>query len=403
MLRLALRNALRHKLRTSLTVAAVTFGVAALILSGGFVQDIFIQLGEALIHSQTGHMQVFRTGYFEHGTRSPDRFSIEHPDLIQRQLEAMPEVAETTTRVSFSGIVNNGRADLAIVGEGVEPEKERRLGTHLMLRSGRELKDSDRFGVLLGAGVADALKLAPGQQATLLVNTGEGAINTLDVEVVGVFQTFSKDFDSRAIRIPMRTAMDLLNTSGVTSIIVRLHRTEDTTRVAQSASNALADDRLEVKTWVQLNDFYEKTVTLYRQQFGALQAIILLVVLLGVANAVTMSVLERVGEFGTIMSLGNRRAYVFRLILTENGLIGLAGAVLGAAVGVGAALLISRIGIPMPPPPNSDVGYLARIVILPSSLLVAFAIGLSATILAAFLPAWRASRTPLVEALRQNF
>ena len=57
----------------------------------------------------------------------------------------------------------------------------------------------------------------------------------------------------------------------------------------------------------------------------------------------------------------------------------------------------------MPPPPNADLGYTAHILIVPSSLLVASVTGVSATVLAAILPAKRASGTPVAEALRQNF
>ena len=403
MLKLAFRNTLRHKLRTALTLAAVAFGVAALILSGGFIQDIFVQLGDSLIHSQSGHIQVFRTGYFEHGTRSPEKFSIERPETVQATIAALPQVAETMTRLSFSGMINNGRTDLPIVGEGIEPDKEQRLGTRLMLRAGRQLTDADRYLVLVGAGVAHALKLEPGSRVTLLVSTAAGAMNSLDYEVAGVFQTFSKDYDAHAIRIPLAGAQELLNTSGVTSIVVRLHRTDDTEPVMQALSAGLAQGRLEMKSWIQLNDFYEKTVALYRQQFGALQVIILIVVLLGVANTVGMSVLERIGEFGTLMSLGNRKAYVFRLIVLENMLLGLAGTGVGLLLGSSLALLISAFGIPMPPPPNADLGYTAHILIVPSSLLVASVTGVSATVLAAILPAKRASGTPVAEALRQNF
>ena len=401
MLRLALRNIFRQKLRASLTLAAVVFGVVALVLSGGFVQDVFFQLGEAFIHSQSGHIQAFRAGYFEQGTRSPEKFSIEHPETVQNMLAAMPQVAETMTRLSFSGMINNGRTDLAIIGEGIEPDKELRLGSRLMLLAGHQLRDAGRYEMLVGAGVARALKLKPGSRVTLLVNTAEGALNSLDFETVGIFQSYSKDYDARAIRIPLSSAKELLNTSGVTSIVVRLHRTEDTQQVAQELRARVAAG-FEVKTWVALNDFYEKVVTLYRAQFGALQVIILVVVLLGVANAVSMSVLERVGEFGTIRALGNRSGYVFRLVMVENMLLGLAGATLGLLLGCGLALLISEIGIPMPPPPNADLGYTAHILIVPFSLLTAFATGVSTTVLAAILPARRASRTPVVDALRQN-
>ena len=403
MLKLALRNTLRQKARSALSLLIVAFGVAALILSGGFVEDIFEQLAEALIHSQSGHLQVFRTGYFEHGTRSPEKYLIEHPDRVQSALTSRPQVADTMTRLSFSGMINNGRTDLPIVGEGIEPDREGRLGSYLTLSSGRQLKDSDRYGILVGAGVAHALRLSPGDRVTLLVNTAQGALNNLDFDVIGVFQTFSRDYDAHAVRIPLAGAKELLNTTGVTSVIVSLHRTVDTEPVVQAARDLFDAKEFEVKSWIQLNSFYEKTVNLYRQQFGALQVIILITVLLGVANTVSMSVLERIGEFGTIMSLGNRSSYVFRLIIMENVLLGLAGTSLGVVLGCALAWLISTIGIPMPPPPNADLGYTARILIVPSSLLMAYVIGLSATILAAILPAWRASTTHVAEALRQNY
>lgn len=68
LIKLALRNIFRQKIRTAMTLAAIIFGVSGLILSGGFVQDIFVQLGEAIIHSQTGHIQVFRKDFLEKGT-----------------------------------------------------------------------------------------------------------------------------------------------------------------------------------------------------------------------------------------------------------------------------------------------------------------------------------------------
>ena len=83
-IRLALRNLARQRMRTGVTLAAIAFGVAALIVTGGFVEDIFIQLGEALIHSQSGHLQVAERGYFEGGTRTPERFQIRDPDRAAR-------------------------------------------------------------------------------------------------------------------------------------------------------------------------------------------------------------------------------------------------------------------------------------------------------------------------------
>jgi putative ABC transport system permease protein len=125
-------------------------------------------------------------------------------------------------------------------------------------------------------------------------------------------------------------------------------------------------------------------------------------VLLSVTNSVNMSVFERVGEFGTMMALGNRSASVFELIVTESFILGLVGGLLGVLFGVLLALGISAVGIPMPPPPNANLGYTARVQIIPSSLLGAFTIGFLATVLASILPGKRVSRTQVVEALKHN-
>jgi len=400
--RLAARNVLRQRARTAMTLAAIAFGVIGLILSGGFVQDIFVQLGEAVIHSQSGHLQVAKAGFAEKGARRPDQYLIAQPDALRAQLAAERGVIDVMGRISFSGLLNNGRSDLSIVGEGIEPEREARNGTYLFISAGRQLEDGDRFGALLGRGVAQALNLAPGDRATLVVSTRDGATNTLDLEVVGVFQTFSKDYDARAVKIALPAAQELLDTQGVNVLVVALARTRDTMRTATALRSRISSQGFEVSTWEELNDFYDKTVKLYDRQFGALRLIILAMVLLSVTNTVNMTIFERVGEFGTMRALGNRGASVFALVLAESAVLGVAGAALGTVLGVLLALSISAIGIPMPPPPNADIGYTAEIQLVPPVIASAFGIGVIATVLAAILPALRVARTDVVEALRQN-
>ncbi len=400
--KLALRNVFRQKVRSAMTLAAIAFGVAGLILAGGFVQDIFFQLGEAIIHSQTGHVQTFRKDFIERGTRQPDKYLIEDAEAQAARIAALPQVAEVAARLNFSGLLNNGRRDLAIIGEGVEPDKEARLGTYVRITAGRQLTDEDSFGVLLGQGVAQTLGLSPGDAVTLVVSTGEGAMNTLDLEVVGVFQSFSRDFDARAVRIPLAAARELLLTDGANVLVTRLHRTEDTDEALAAIRALLDPERLEARSWRQLSDFYDKTRQLYDRQFGVLQLIILLMVILSVANSVNMAAFERLSEFGTLQALGNRKYDVFRLILLENVMLGFMGAALGAAAGMVLAIVISAIGIDMPPPPNANVGYTAYIRIVPQLVLTAFLIGVAATVLAAIFPARRVSATPIVDALRQG-
>lgn len=402
MIKLALRNLLGYKLRTGMTFGAVFFGVLSLVLSGGFIEDMFIQLREAVIHSQFGHVQINALGFFEKGTRGPDKFMIDDSGPLRQKIAKLPGVDDVMARVSFSGLLSTGRSDRSIVGEGIEPNRESKLGTFIRIESGRALNDQDTYSIIVGKGVADAFKIRVGERVTLLVSTSGGALNTLDFDVVGTFRSFSRDYDARAVRVPLAAAQKLLNADGVNTLVVSLTDTLDTERIAGLLVGQIDPEKFEIKKWNELTDFYDKTVTLYDRQFGVLRLIVLIMVLLGVANSVNMSAFERVGDFGTMMALGNRRIVVFRLVMMENVLIGAIGSAAGLLIGVVLAWVISAIGIPMPPPPSSEVGYTAQIRVVPKELMLAFAVGFLATVTAAVFPARRVTRIPVVDALRQN-
>lgn len=402
MFKLAFRNIFRNRVRTGLTLAAIITGVAAIIISRGFVEDVFVQLRESTIHSRIGHIQIFREGYIEYGRREPSRYMIEKPGAVVSAVQSIPNVQAVMARVNFSGLANNSRADLPIIGEGIEPAKEEQLGTATAIVAGRPLQDSDAFGALIGEGVAAALHLRPGSFLTLIVNTAEGALNTFEYEVVGVFRTFSKDYDDRAVRIPLSAAQELMFTQSVHSIVVLLNDTRTTDRVATVLKARLAPLGYEVKTWYELADFYQKTEALYRRQFGALQAIILVMLVLSVASTINMVVYERTGEFGTMLALGLRQRQIFGLIMLENLLLGLIGSLIGIIAGIAVAETISHIGLSMPPPPGSNIGYIATIRIVPSVLAIAVLTGALAAVIAAVLPACRASRLVVGDALRHN-
>lgn len=400
--RLALRNVLRHRARSVATLAAIAIGVASLILAGGFINDIYIQLGEAIIHSQTGHIQVTRQGYNLGKNRSPEKYLIENPDSIKNQLKHIPAIDLVSARLTFSGTLNNGRRDLGIIGEGIEADLESTIGTYLHFIEGRPLKNSDSYGIVIGQGVAKNLGLSVGDRVTVLATLAQGAVNTLDFEVIGVFQSFSKDFDARAVRITLEAAQTLMDTNAAHVLVVMLKETSMTTPVTMQLIKMLSGNGFEITPWNTLSDFYEKTVELYDRQFGVLRLIILIMVLLSVANSVNMTLFERTREFGTMLALGDRISSVFRLIVTESLCLGTLGSMAGMMLGCIAAITISAIGIPMPPPPNANLGYIALIRLDITSTLAAGAIGFLACFLASLLPARRASTLDIGEALRHG-
>lgn len=399
---LALRNVFRQRARSAATLIAIAVGVAGLILASGFVHDIFTQLGEAIIHSQTGHLQITRQGYREGRTRTPEAYLIEQPEKLKVGVGGTAGVERVFARLNFTGVINNGKRDLGIIGEGIEPEAEGKVSNYLHYVEGRPLGDKDADGIVVGQGVAKSLGLKIGDRVNLVISLAQGAVNTLDFELVGVFQSFSKEFDARAVRIPQPAARELMDTQSAHVLVVMLNQTEDTGRIAAELEATLGPKGFEVARWNKLSDFYEKAVDLYDRQFGVLRLIILLMVLLSVANSVNMSIFERTREFGTVIALGTRPAGVFRTVLTESLIIGLIGALMGMTVGSLLAIAISAVGIPMPPPPNANLGYTAEIRLVPYEVLTSGLIGFVATFLASIRPAYRVSKLDVVEALRHG-
>jgi len=335
--------------------------------------------------------------------RSPEKYLIEKPELIRGQLKAIPGTSAVLSRINFTGTLNNGKRDLGVLGEGIEADLESQLtGIYVRYTEGRALRDVDKYGMVIGQGVAKSLDLAPGDRVAMVVSLSEGAVNTLDFEVIGVFQTFSKDFDARAVRITLPDAGELFGTSAVHKIIMVLNETEKSPVAASAVRALLQKDGMEVTLWHELSDFYTKTIDLYDRQFGVMRLIILMMVLLSVSNTINMTLFERTREFGTIMAIGSPPSSVFWQIILEGVLVGACGALLGMALGMIAAWGISAIGIPMPPPPNANIGYTAYIRIAIDSVLIAGLIGWVATILASILPARRASKLSVVDALRHG-
>jgi putative ABC transport system permease protein len=125
------------------------------------------------------------------------------------------------------------------------------------------------------------------------------------------------------------------------------------------------------------------------------------IVLFAVINTMTMNVMERTNEVGTIRALGVRRAGIRAQFTVEGVLIGAIGATVGAALAYAIATLINYAGLTWIPPGNATAVPL-RLDVAGRPLLVMGAwFGLAiVTTLAALLPANRAARLPVVDALR---
>lgn len=400
--RLAMRNLRRNKQRTLVATLTVAFGIVAFLLAGGFIAWIFEQMREDTIHSQLGHIQIVRPGYFEKGIANPYAFLLPDGSSEQKIVEKIPGFKNLAPRLAFSGLISHGDTTIAFVGDGVDPELEKPISSKVTVVSGNDLASADERSVLLGEGLAKSMGVKVGDRVVLLVTAANGSASAVEVMVAGTFATSTKDYDDSALRLPIQVARKLMKVRGATSWVVLLNKTEQTAEGTKRLVADLPSKSFEIIPWSSLADFYNKTVVLFSKQVSVVKFIIGLIIVLTISNTQTMSVLERTTEIGTSLAIGQRRNAVMRMFVAEGVLIGVTGGLLGIALGYMFAYVISAIGIPMPPPPGMARGFMGQILIVPRLALDALILALLTTFIASLMPAWKASRMNIVDALRYN-
>lgn len=400
--RLATRNLRRNTQRTLVATLTVAFGIVAFLLAGGFIAWIFEQMREDTIHSQLGHVQIVRPGYFEKGVADPYAYLLPEQSAEQESVEKMEGFGSLAPRLSFSGLVSHEDTSIAFVGEGIDPVREKPISSKVTIVSGRDLAKDNENSALLGEGLARSLGVQAGDSVVLLATAANGSASAVEVVVAGTFATISKEYDDSALRLPIQIARKLMKVRGATSWVVLLDKTERTDDSARQLAGALSGDKFEVIPWSDLADFYNKTVVLFSRQVNVVKFIIGVIIVLTISNTQMMSVLERTREIGTSLAIGQRRRAVLRMFVAEGVLIGLIGGVLGVVLGYLFGHLISAVGIPMPPPPGMARGFLGEILIVPELASEALILALVTTFLASVLPAFKASRMNIVDALRHN-
>ncbi|MBK7900511.1 MAG: ABC transporter permease [Azonexus sp.] len=401
-MQLAARNVLRHRRRALFALVIIVGGIVSFLLAGGFIQWLLISMRESTIHSQLGHIQVVRPGYYEVGISDPYAFLLPPGTEAEDAVRKAPGVVAVTPRLSLTGLVSMGDSTVSFIGDGVDPEGEKDLSTSIRIARGENLSADDPRGIIMGAGLAANIGVKVGDKLVLMTSTAKGGMNASDVTVRGIFISTAKAYDDAALRVPIALARKLVKVDGSTSWVVLLDDTARTDATLTALSGRMDPKEFQLVPWRDLADFYNKTVTLFSKQVLVVKILIAAIIVLSISNTMSMAVIERTGEIGTAMALGVRRLGVLRQFVLEGLVLGFVGGMTGALLGWLLSLAISAVGIPMPPPPGMDQGFDAEILVTADLAFDAWFLAVVTTLLASLFPAWKASRMVIVDALRHQ-
>lgn len=398
---MALKNAMRNRRRSLVTLAITATGTAAALLGGGFALYTYQSLAEASARD-TGHLVLAAKGFFDGTENTPLANGLDDSATVTRRLLARPGVQRVLPRLQFGGLISNGDKSEIFLGTGVDANQEFVVKGPFMQRDEGELLDNQPVGqgpgIVIGRGLAKSLGAKPGTVLTLLSTTTAGSLNALDVTVTGIVGTGIADVDKRLAMVDLSTAQSLLGTKRVSTLSVYLDEIGATDDVAD-AMRAQFGGRIEVRTWLDQAIMYQSVKGLYNRIFGFLGVILLVIVLFSVTNALAMAVLERTREIGTLRAMGTTPAEVMRLFTLEGVTLGTGGALLGMLLAAAVAMLLLVFHVQMPPPPGRTGGYPLVVMVSPAMYAVAGALVAALSAVASFFVSRKAAKQPVVEAL----
>ncbi|MGH9443197.1 MAG: ABC transporter permease [Thermoanaerobaculia bacterium] len=400
---LAYRNVLRNRRRSFLTAGVVVFGFAAFALAGGFMSQTFDGLKQGTIRGGVGHLQVARAETFRAAEDRTLEHGIADASDVQSILKRDSAVEFVLPRIDFVGLVSNGARSVPYLGVGLDPGPEAAaMDTKSLVKQGRWFASPSETAVVMGTGLAAALRVGPGETVTMFATTPEGVLNALDVTVAGFADLPVKEINDRYLATTLPAASRLLSVTGVVSklvVVLRPNRDDRAAKARLEGALRSAGSGLEVKSWRELALFYNQVKLLYIGIFGFMGAVLVVVVLLACANTMTMATTERIREIGTLRAIGTPPAMIRGMFVVEGVVISVFGCLAGAVLALVVRAALNSSGIELPPPPGASHGMPIHVAFYPATYLAGFAAMLATLALASYLPARRASRVPIVEAL----
>jgi len=372
-LALAFKNLGRNRRRNMATASAIILGYAGLLLLSGFVTRIEKFFRATSIYlNHVGTLSVFKPDGVEKHLLKPKKYSLT-PEEQRKTREIMqnlfPENEGIGTSLQGFSLIGNGCKTWPVRITGTEKELEKRLVNHWsvnqfsaeLLRARRgsgiwEFKNitpilvTHKVARNLGKSKIKSLKedappqfstsdtydcsdqrfhlrLADDSNVQLAARTFQNDFSAVDAEIVGFYSSGLELLEESAALVPLDALQKLYETDGATKISLFLPWNTPPEPAARRLSEALRNANLDLEVHhykeFSVNPFYAGFMNLIYVMSSFFLTLAICVVTLTVSDTMTMSVLERSREIGTLRALGFRQNQIIRMFSEEGTLLGL--------------------------------------------------------------------------------
>jgi putative ABC transport system permease protein len=331
-LRLAWRNIWRNKRRTLITVSSIMFAVVFAL----FVESIERGAHDVMIDNMT----QFHTGYMQvQDYRFEDEPSLDnafyYDEFFSERITGIEEIDYIAPRIETFMLAAGEEITRGAFVLGIDAEKEHRLNELKdRLTQGRFFEPGDGT-VVMGEGLADRLNLAVGDSLVLLGQGRFGMTASGLFEISGMIRHPTREMNNQLVYLSLPDAQWMLSAEEhITGLLVTPNDVRDTESIAERLQAELDDNELAVLTWREMIPELVEALEFDRATTRIMMGILYVVIGFGIFGTILTMTLERLREFGILLSVGMQRIKLALVVFIETFFITILGVLAGFVLGI---------------------------------------------------------------------
>lgn len=406
--KIALRHLIARKRQSLVSLSGIIIGVGFFLAISSLMQgsqnDFIKRLIENSPHitisdefRNSKQQAVFKTyteGAIELRSVKPleETRGIRGYKTILKDLNAIDGIKASAVQ-SGQAIVGFAGRNENITLNGMRAEDIRDVTTidDYMVQGTLEDLISNRNGIVLGEALLKKLSINYGDNITLVSSSGE--VRTF--KIVATFRTGRNSYDERQGYVDLKRAQVFFDRANkANTIIVKMDAPENAHEIAKEIENRISYKSV---SWQEASEDIMSTLAIRNTIMYAVVSAVLVVAAFGIYNIISTVVIEKHRDIAILKSMGFRGSDIQKIFLFQGAILGVSGIALGLPLG--CLIMLGLMQIRMKPPGSSEVVSMPIDWSAPQ-FIIASAFAFFAALLAAYLPARKASKVLPVDILR---